>query len=46
MFGGLLRRITLVGALAAAVALGAPLAAQTYSDGFQFLTAVEDTDID
>ena len=46
MFGGLLRRITLVGALAAAVALGAPLAAQTYSDGFLFLKAVEDKDID
>ena len=43
MFGGLLRRITLVGAL---VALGAPLAAQTYSDGFLFLKAVEDKDID
>ena len=46
MFGGLLRRITLVGALAAAIALGAPLAAQTYSDGFLFLKAVEDKDID
>ena len=46
MFGGLLRRITLVGARAAAVALGAPLAAPPDADGFLFLKAVEDKDID
>lgn len=45
MFGGFLRRVTTGGALAAALALSAPLAAQTYSDGYLFLQAVEKTDI-
>ena len=46
MSAGSLRRITLGGALAAILALGAPAAAQTYSDGFLFLQAVEKSDID
>ena len=41
MFGGIVRRITLGGALAAALVLGAPAAAQTYSDGYLFLQAIE-----
>jgi hypothetical protein len=43
--GGLLRRVTIGGALAAALVLGAPVAAQTYSDGFRFLQAVEKSDV-
>ena len=46
MSAGSLRRITLGGALAAILALGAPAAAQTYSDGFLFLQAVDKSDID
>ncbi len=45
MFGGMLRRIALVGSLAAMLALGAPALAQTYSDGFLFLQAVDKRDI-
>jgi ankyrin repeat protein len=41
-----MRRITLAGALAAAVALGAPAAGQSFSDGYLFLKAVQDQDID
>ena len=40
-----MRKITLGGAMAAVLALGAPLAAQTYSDGFLFLKAVQDRDV-
>lgn len=45
MFGGMVRRITLGSALAASLAFGAPVAAQTYSDGYQFLKAVQDKDV-
>src|SRR6186997_3434439 len=43
--GGLLRRIAWVGSLAASLALAAPAAAQTFSDGYQFLQTVEKQDI-
>lgn len=44
MIGGFIRKIV-AGLMAAAVlALGAPLAAQTYSDGYKFLQAVEKKD--
>lgn len=46
VFGGSLRRSVVGGTLAAALALGAPVAAQTYSDGYQFLQAVEKNDVD
>ena len=46
MFGGMVRRITLGGALAAALVLGAPAAAQTYSDGYLFLQAIEKKDVE
>ena len=46
MFGGSLRKVTLWGALAAALAFGVPVAAQTYSDGYQFLQAVEKSNVD
>ena len=46
MSGGLWRRIALGGSLAAALVLGAPAMAQTYSDGFLFLQAVDKKDID
>ena len=45
MSGGLLRRIAVVGSLAASLALAAPALAQGYSDGYQFLQAVEKQDI-
>lgn len=48
MFGGSLRSSIVGAALAAVVAygaLGAPVAAQTFSDGYQFLQAVEKSDI-
>jgi ankyrin repeat protein len=40
----MLRRIT-IGALALGLAVAAPLAAQTYSDGYKFLQAVEKKDV-
>jgi len=46
VFGGSLRRFTLFAALVAAISFGAPLAAQGYSDGYLFLKAVGDRDID
>ena len=46
MFGGSLRKVTLWGALAGALAFGVPVAAQTYSDGYQFLQAVDKNDVD
>ena len=42
MFAGMVRRIALGGALAVGLALGAPVAAQSYSDGYLFLKAIED----
>jgi len=39
-----LRKITFVGAAALGLAIAAPLAAQTYSDGYKFLQAVEKRD--
>lgn len=45
MFGGTLRRLTIGGALAIGLAVSAPLAAQTYSDGYKFLQAVEKKDV-
>ena len=46
MFGGMLRRITVGSAVALGLAVAAPLAAQTYSDGYKFLQAVEKSEID
>ena len=46
MFGGMLRRITVGSAIALGLAVAAPLAAQTYSDGYKFLQAVEKSEID
>ncbi|HLV06389.1 MAG TPA: ankyrin repeat domain-containing protein [Croceibacterium sp.] len=43
MFGSLARKIAL--AMAAAVAFSGPLAAQTYSDGYLFLQAIEKKDV-
>ena len=45
MFGGRVGRITLSGALAMMLAVGAPAAAQSYSDGYLFLQAVEKKDL-
>ena len=45
MFGGSSRKLV-AGIFAAALVLGAPAAAQTYSDGYLFLKAVQDQDID
>jgi uncharacterized protein len=44
--GGRLRKILASGAIAATIWLGGPAAAQTYSDGFKFLQAVEKKDIE
>ena len=44
MFGGSLRKLV-AGIFAAVLVLGAPAAAQTYSDGYLFLKAVQDRDI-
>jgi len=43
--GGFWRRIALGGSLAATLAIGVPATAQTYSDGYQFLQAVDKKDI-
>lgn len=43
MFGSLARKFAL--AMAAALTFGGPLAAQTYSDGYQFLQAIEKKDV-
>jgi len=45
VFGGMLRKFTIGGALAIGLAVAAPLAAQTYSDGYKFLQAVEKKDV-
>ncbi len=45
MFGGTARRIALATAMAAGLSLGAPAAAQTYSDGYLFLKAIQDKDV-
>ena len=48
VFAGVSRKFIVAGAIAGAVwlgALGAPLAAQTYSDGYLFLKAVDERDI-
>lgn len=45
MFGGSLWRSIVGGAFAAMLAIGAPAAAQTYSDGYLFLKAVQDQDV-
>ncbi len=45
MFGGSLRTFV-AGIIAAALVLGTPAAAQNYSDGYQFLQAVEKSDVD
>ena len=45
MFGGSSRKLV-AGIFAAALVLGTPAAAQTYSDGYLFLKAVQDQDID
>ena len=44
MFGGSLRKLV-AGIVAAMLAVAAPAAAQTYSDGYLFLKAVQDRDI-
>ena len=44
MFGGSLRKLV-AGMFAAALMLGAPATAQTYSDGYLFLKAVQDRDV-
>ena len=46
MFGGNFRKVAIGGTLAVALALGAPALAQTYSDGYQFLQAVEKNEVD
>lgn len=46
MSGGLLRRAIFGAGLAGMLAIGAPAAAQTYSDGYKFLQAVEKKDSD
>jgi uncharacterized protein len=46
VFGGSLRKVGLGGALAALLVFGVPVAAQTYSDGYQFLQAVEKSNVD
>lgn len=45
MFGGTLGKIAIGLATAGMVAVAAPVAAQSYSDGFQFLQAVEKRDV-
>jgi ankyrin repeat protein len=45
VFGGSIRQTVFGGVLAAMLALGAPAAAQTYSDGYLFLQAVEKNDV-
>lgn len=45
MFGGSLGKITIGMAVAGALAVAAPLTAQTFSPGFQFLQAVEKSDV-
>ena len=45
MFGGTARRIALAAAMAVVFSLGAPAAAQTYSDGYLFLKAIQDKDV-
>ena len=45
VFGGSLRQSIVAATLAAVIALAAPAAAQTYSDGYLFLQAVEKSDI-
>jgi ankyrin repeat protein len=45
VLGGSWRKLAFGGTLAALLALGAPAMAQTYSDGYQFLQAVEKKDI-
>jgi len=45
VFGGSVRGTIFGGILAAALAIGAPAAAQTYSDGYLFLQAVEKNDV-
>ena len=44
MFGGSSRKLV-AGIFAAVLMLGAPAAAQTYSDGYLFLKAVQDQDV-
>jgi ankyrin repeat protein len=41
----MLRKITIGSAVAVGLAMAAPLAAQTYSDGYKFLQAVEKQDV-
>ena len=45
MIGGMLRRSIIAAAAGAVLALGAPVAAQSYSDGYLFLQAVEKRDV-
>lgn len=45
MIGGRLRQVVARGTLVAFLVLGAPVAAQTYSDGYKFLEAVDERDI-
>jgi len=45
VFGVMLRKFTIGTAIAAGLAIAAPLAAQTYSDGYKFLQAVEKQDV-
>ena len=45
MIGGKLKRSVIAAAAGAALMLGAPLAAQSYSDGYLFLQAVEKRDV-
>ena len=45
MIAGNVRRVAASGTLAVLLALGAPAVAQTYSDGYKFLEAVDDKDI-
>jgi ankyrin repeat protein len=45
VFGGSLWRTIVGGMVAAGLVLGAPVAAQSYSDGYLFLKAVEDKDV-
>jgi ankyrin repeat protein len=44
VFGGSLRRFA-IGVAASVMALGAPASAQTYSDGYRFLQAIEKKDV-
>ena len=45
MIGGSMRRVAASATLAALLALGAPAAAQNFSDGYKFLEAVDEKDI-